>query len=98
MNAIATGVVIDGAVPRSDRERVATLHSYLETLSPAAADLFRDDLEHGTDDGPGTGGEWSEVEDEVLDKINDVLPREFVCALGETCPGDVIVREAGEAR
>lgn len=96
------GVIIDGAVPRSQYERCTTLFDYLITISDVGPHA---ELDPGHEwqkifgDLPTVDSEasddqrWTELEDEILAEINKKLPDDYVCTLGEAQPGDVIVRE-----
>ncbi len=79
------GVIIDGAVGRTDLQRCARLLDYLSDLSPTVAQ----EVSISPND------DYTEVENEIIDRINQVLPDQYVCTVGEFCPGDVIVREIG---
>ncbi len=83
------GIVIDGAVPRSNYERCVTLIDYMRTLpgTETEADKMGASLLRAKEEF------YSEIEDEILALINGFLPDDFVCTLGEMEPGDVIVRE-----
>jgi hypothetical protein len=39
---------------------------------------------------------WNELEDNIIEVINDVLPDHLTCTLGEPNPGDVVVSERTE--
>lgn len=84
-----SGVIIDGAVPRSARERAETLFDYLVEISQVGphGDL---DPARQVDLGPDAA-EWSEIEDEIIDKIAAALPAKYELTLGEGCPGDVVI-------
>jgi hypothetical protein len=91
----APAVLIDACVPRNGQERYGVLLDYLQTVDPFAARNHVADMELGIEDAPGTGGEWHEAEDSILRTINEILPDDLICTLGEFHPGDVIVREIG---
>lgn len=84
-----SGVIIDGAIPRSARERAETLFERLIEISQVGphADL---DPARQVDLGPDAA-EWSEIEDEIIDKIAAALPAKYELTLGEGCPGDVVI-------
>lgn len=101
---VETGPLIDGAVPRKDHERCEVLLDYATTLykewNPLDVDqhtefgIRLDDLKYETKtpriiyDGHFTG-----VEDDLIDLINDLLPDQYACVLGEPNPGDIIIEE-----
>jgi hypothetical protein len=92
-------VVIDGAVPRTNYERAVTVFEYLLCLPGYVVTDATEELDPGhemqrlglREDWFG----WTEKEDEIINAINDTLPDEYVCTVGEANPGDVIVREVG---
>lgn len=87
-------VIIDGAIPRTDIERAACVIDaanqyvnetqasirYTSRLRQLTRQLVNGDEDH-------------EIENEAVSIINQVLPDDYVCTVGEVNPGDVIVRE-----
>jgi hypothetical protein len=91
-------VIIDGTLPRSDRERCQTLYDYLITLPGVVMTDAIEELDpagHGHAQHTANWPYWYELENDILQMINVQLPDEYVCTLGEQQPGDVIVREVG---
>jgi hypothetical protein len=94
-------VIIDGALPRTNRERCQTVFDYLITLPGVVVTDAIEEIDPSHETGPD--GEvhdedwphWYELEDAILQMINQMLPDDYVCTLGESQPGDVIVREVG---
>lgn len=86
-------VIIDGSVPRNAYERSVKVFEYLVQIVEVGphSDL---DPAHLRDHGRIYYAEmWNDLEDEIIDQINDALPDSLVCDVGETNPGDVIIRE-----
>ena len=100
--SLKPAVVIDGAIPRDSIERVEVVFQYTRDLileeggdieqvadklielgRRAGRPLYQDDAEA------------TEVEDDIINHINEILPDGWVCTVGEFTPGDVIVREFG---
>lgn len=80
-----TGCIIDGAVARTNATRVADLLSNADALLEhypgpdeykkftnldSESRIHNEDWEH-----------WHELEDDVIELINDVLPDEYICML-----------------
>lgn len=87
-------VLIDGAVPHDNRERCTMLLDYAESLltdRKLSASIERLRADVGTL--PDEFEFWNEIEDETIEEINALLPDDHVCTLGESQPGEVIVRE-----
>jgi hypothetical protein len=103
-------VVIDGAVPRTDAERVAKLldeadilmnimykkSSWREFNTELYKEYWRlndeyrhayqkEDYEH-----------WYELENDVIDLINDLLPDDVVCVLHPDDPGTVVIWDVSD--
>lgn len=108
---IETGPLIDGALPRTGKERCRVLLDYIDGLlndyDPIDQNYFdqlrvrRDELASETERSRKLDlwdGWIIEVEDDLVDLINDLLPDAYICTLGEPNPGDVIIRykEDGE--
>jgi hypothetical protein len=103
-----TGPLIDGAVPRTGSERCQVLLDYAtnlyknwDPLDLEAHSLFKtrlDQLKYEVQT-PRIiyDGHWIEVEDDLIDLINDLLPMDHVVYVGEPNPGDIIIdiREVG---
>ena len=101
-----TGVIMDGAVPRSPVERLYRIE--------AEADFQLEQARDRTDEDKFTAfaerlrllnvemrkadnAEFAhEMEDSFIDFINDVLPLNLLCVLGETEPGTLVIRERDE--
>lgn len=95
MQTPTPGVIIDANVPRSDYERCLKVFDYLVTISEVGPHSDLDPTyqrEHSRILYPDM---WTDLEDEIIGEINDILPDELVCTVGEFQPGDVIVREVG---
>jgi hypothetical protein len=98
-------VVIDGAVPRSPRQRVLALMDFAEValaqragrLSPPVeadvalrmAGLHQEIKMHRHD----ADWPWHEVEDDLCAVVALIVPPLYVVTVGEREPGDVLVRE-----
>lgn len=96
-----TGVLLDGAVSRSERERVEVLldeADYYATLCSCSSEDSRKlaTLRQVTSEMTDSDEGWNEVEDDVIGLINDVLPSGLICVCGEVEPGTVVVRERDE--
>lgn len=104
-----TGVLIDGALPRTPATRVNDLLAEAETiLNQYRNTLGRDnyenvrlwskwyelELERGKFDDEWE--HWHELEDDVLELINDALPAEYTCALHQDDPGTVCIWRTDE--
>jgi hypothetical protein len=83
------GVLIDACIPRTSRERCNVLFDYLVAISEVGPHQDSDPNAWPDD------SDWSGFEDGLLDRINEKLPNELVCTLGEFQPGDVVIREVG---
>jgi hypothetical protein len=99
MNEGIPGVVIDGAISRTPTERIHTLLDYADFL------IESDDRSENADKLAELKNEfrsddfslefWTEFEDDVISLINDMLPDDYICTVGEFDPGTVIVRKGG---
>lgn len=97
------GIIIDGAVPRSEYERCQTVLGYAQWLVNETDNVTAEQvskikcLEEEVEE-PRIlwSGHFPETEDDIIDLINDLLPDDLVCTLGEPNPGDVIVGEKEE--
>lgn len=91
-----SGVLIDGAVPRTGFERCDRLFDYLviyciETETPGPhSGLDPNVIEKEVHYGPDAHF-WTEHEDELIERISEVLPDPYVCSLHDDDPGTVIV-------
>lgn len=94
-------VLIDGAVPRSGRERVGRMLDYAESLVEEREDptgleepllsmiaLVRADVRLVLDD---DAIDWNLVEDTVIEVINGLLPDGWCVNPFEHDPGDVFI-------
>lgn len=103
------GVLIDGALPRSESERCTVLIDYAIGLVPDAAHRLQDEeptYRQLTDKVAELTNEvrlqverqepyehWNEVEDQLIQLISDLLPDPWYCTLVEHDPGTVIVTD-----
>jgi hypothetical protein len=85
------GVIIDGAVPRDDYERCVAVFDYLVVISEVGPHQELDPAWVQENARIVYPEMWVDLENEILDKINDILPDPYVCTVGEWNPGDVIV-------
>ena len=89
-------VIIDGAVPRDPWERAQKLLDYATDISAQLQVNTTDDrffayeqdikTYHGNAD-----FEWADLEDDIIQLIEDMLPVDMCVEMGLACPGDVIV-------
>lgn len=96
-----SGVIIDGALPRSQYERCCTLFDYLVSISSTGphSDLDPGHVqmkEFGTKDRPDDWYDqeiWHDLENEITDAIERKLPMGYEVHVGDFTPGDVVVVE-----
>lgn len=89
-------VLIDGAVPRSDLERLDVLLGYMESIArtPGNRKVYASLLRQRVT----TTEEFAhELEDEIVSCINVILPDGWALTIGEANPGDAIVAVKEEA-
>ena len=100
-----TGLIIDGGLPRTEAERVSKLLDEAKVLidehyKKSSWDTFNCELykkyhqleneyrhQYKNEDYEF----WGEIEDEVIELINDLLPADYICELHE---GDVTISHA----
>jgi hypothetical protein len=105
-----TGVIIDGALPRTERERCTRLidvaHTLADNLPPNIAKTpYYDQLAILAREADGEAidpdhGMLTEVEDDIITTMHELLtyyPGELTLYVGEPDPGDVIIIAAEEA-
>lgn len=102
-----TGVIIDGAIPRTEYERCRTLVDYAELMLKSRDPLdldnhdllrvrmeeLRAEINRYTIQSGQLFDWWHELEDNIIELINDGLPAHLACIIGEPEPGTVIVTE-----
>lgn len=105
-----SALVIDGALPRTEQERVSRLLDFAggeldklyvsNTAMTFPSKLYmrfhelQDEYAVHVDE---DGFEhWNALEDEVIELITDMLPTGWLCMLAESDPGTVIVTEYEE--
>jgi hypothetical protein len=93
---VDTQVIIDGAVPRTKRERSKVLLDYLKGLAkdtdsvdPLMFEQWDNDIVAKSDDYEF----WHEIEEEIVDAIEERLPGTLIVEFGIHTPGDVVVRK-----
>lgn len=96
-----TGCILDGCIPRTNATRVADLLDEAEallnqttfenselTLSVSLWDRYYN-LLHESKTHDEDHEFWNEIEDDVIDLINDLLPQEYICELHPAESGTV---------
>lgn len=99
MTTPTPSVLIDACVPRTAFQRCVDLFDYLVSISEIGPYSDYDpEVAKATVGGlfnPDDIETWYELEDRIVNQINEKLPDDLVCTVGEFQPGDVVVREMG---
>lgn len=91
---MTTQVIIDGAVPRTSRERCNTLLTYLKGIAADTDPVDPNELAQWENDVIAKTDEyefWNDIEDEIIEAIDERLPDDLIIEMGLHTPGDVIV-------